>query len=172
MAQYVQALLDRVYERTGKRFQPDDVSKWDVLESLGFDAKTCKEIYDSTVEPGFCAAIQAFPGAAEGVHRLRDFGDVYAVTAPFDSKYWMSEREAWLKNFGFARKNIVHCIDKHIVTGDVLVDDKTSTLVKWQEHNPLGTAILFQRSYNKNDKWSGVVVSNWPNLVSMVRDHL
>jgi 5'(3')-deoxyribonucleotidase len=173
MAAFVNATLERVRLMTGKAFTPDQVTAWDVIECLGVPEATCKEIYTSMEQKWFCENIEPFPGAHEGVQELRNLGDVYCVTAPFRGDYWMAEREKWLKkHFDFPRSKIVFCHDKHIIAGDVLIDDKTETCIKWQEANTQGTAILFERSYNKRDDWGGFRVPNWDSLISVVRDIL
>lgn len=170
-ANFVRPVLDAVTALTGKTYTDDDVTEWDMYKALGVSPEVGKAADEVIKTKGFCRSLRLYDGAREGVEELRRFADVYAVTAPFDSDYWMREREQWLvAELGFSRYDIVPTHAKHMVAGDVLIDDKTSTLVKWQEQpHTLGAGILFSQPWNKADAWGGHRAVSWAHLVAIVK---
>ncbi len=167
-ADFITPCLDAVHAHTGKRFAHDDVTDWDIMKSLGIGDEDARAIYKSMQRPGMCLGIPAYEGAREGVDRLREWADVWAVTSPFGGSHWMHERDAWLiEKMGFDKYDVLHVRGerKHGVVGDAFVEDKTSTLRAWQEAHPTGLGILFVRKYNQNDGWGGTSASGWPALV-------
>ena len=151
LADFVNPLLARVATVTGKTFTEDDVTSWDIMESLGIDPPTGALIYDRARERGFCAALPVYKGAQDGVRELREVADIHIVTSPFRSIWWTSEREVWLQQyFSFGAHDITHTHHKHRVVGDYLIDDKVATIVAWKAAHPQGTAILWDRPSNQS----------------------
>lgn len=174
-ADFVTPCLDAVYAHTGKRFHHDDVSDWDIMKSCGIDEKTGEAIYKSMQVKGLCESIPAYPGAREGVERLREWADVWAVTSPFGGDHWMHERDRWMiKNMGFHKDDVLHVRSKrkHGVFGNAFVEDKTDTLKEWRTHWPDQLSVLFVRNYNMNDGWDGYAARDWFNLVGVLEDQL
>ena len=116
-------------------------------------------------------ALPVYPGARQGVAKLRKLVDVFVVTSPFGGPFWTDEREQWLaKHFDFKPEDVGHVRAKHKCAGDFLVDDKTSTLVKWQKHFPTSYAVLWERPWNSKDKWDGLRVKNWEELEELLTE--
>lgn len=170
---FITPTLKVLSQLTGRTFQHDDVQDWDIMKSLGISDEIAKETYKRVGAPGNVAAFPIYPGAKEGVARLKEIADVYAVTSPLaSSRTWAREREEWLlEQLDIPTSNVVHTGAKHICLGNILVEDKAATLVKWREHTPYGTGILFKRAYNRNTEWDGVAVDDWPHLVRFVEMH-
>lgn len=117
---------------------------------------------DMSRAPGFCASLPWYRGARTFVEVLKDFGNVWAVTAPWNSSTWDSERRAWLAPVLNPSK-VISCntLAKPLVRGDVLIEDRTATLVAWLAENPKGLGILLDRPWNRNDRIpSGCVRAN------------
>lgn len=168
-ANFVRPVLDAVTALTGKTYTDDDVTEWDMYRALGISPEDGRKVDEVIKTAGFCRGLNLYDGAREGVEELRRFADVYAVTAPFDSDYWMREREQWLVvELGFSRFDIIPTHAKHMVAGDVLIDDKTSTLVKWEAERG-GRSILFSRPWNAADAWGGRRAHGWPHLVAALK---
>jgi 5'(3')-deoxyribonucleotidase len=144
------------------------------MKALGIPDADARAIYASMEVPGLCRSIPVYPGAKEGLARIREFADTWAVTAPFGGEHWMHERDQWLiENLGFKSNDILHVRSaaKPAVLGDYLVEDKTSTLIAWDKvHGTNGTGILFRRLYNQRDDWHGFAVSDWSGLVSLFEE--
>ncbi len=154
----------------GTSHHHDHVDQWDIMRALAVPPDMAREVYDHVKTAGFCRGLRLYPGAADGVGKLRELCDVHPVTAPFDSPTWIRERTEWLiAELGFSRGDVVHTEAKHVCSGDFLIDDKTSTLVKWTDHQD-GHGVLFRRPWNRRDTWAGHEADNWDNLVSLMRE--
>lgn len=175
LADFVTPVVKRVNEYLSTSYVHDDVKEWDIAKGLGIPEDRQAHFYKQMQYPGFCASLEAYPGAAYGVDRLRSVAEVWAVTAPFGGLYWMPERDQWLQDkFGFKKNQILHVRGeaKHAIAADFLVEDKTSTLIDWKEHNPLGHGVLFQRPWNINDGWVGKAAPDWISLVRVIMANL
>lgn len=141
----VLSLGDTVF---GTSFTFQDVKTWDLF-SL-FSPEQAQVLTNYICAEKFCYGIEVLPGAKEAVAKLRELGDVYAVTAPWwDSKHWLYERTEWLKkHFGFSNGSIVHTGAKHLVRGDVMIDDKPENLYDWS-NKVKGLSILIDAPYNQ-----------------------
>lgn len=171
-ADFVGAVLREVQGITGRVYTPEDVTQWELNDALNLPQEVRDQLEDAITSNGFCTLIEPYPEAYDGLLRLRELADVYALTTPYDSMYWMYERKQWLTDrFDFSHREIIYAHTKHLVRGDVLIDDKTETVVGWQRANDDLGGIVFDRPWNRNDKWSGRR-ADWSNLVDVVRDYL
>ena len=80
---------------------------------------------------------------------------------------WHLERIAWLdEHYGIPEKRILFTASKHIVSGDVFVDDLDSNVISWCEENPKGEGILLETTY------TGKLANPPPNLRVMHREEV
>jgi 5'(3')-deoxyribonucleotidase len=136
---------------------PTDVKHWDLRESLS--AEESRETLRIMGEPGFCHEIPSYAGARDFLSSLAAENEVHILTAPFDSPSWIPERKAAMAAMSFPTDR-VHFIPgkwKHIVSGDVLVEDHPGTAAMWLDHNPRGVALLIDRPWNQPSakEWAG-----------------
>lgn len=132
----------------------DAVRHWDPMQTFSAPDEVRARINDALAGPNVARGFVPRAGAVDLVRWARGHADVYAVTSPWDSPYWMSERTTWLvDHFEFNHRQVNHVYDKFIVAGDVLVDDKHANVVAWQESHPNGLAILFRMGHNHADAW-------------------
>jgi 5'(3')-deoxyribonucleotidase len=174
-ADFITPCLQTVFEHTGKRFTHDDVQYWDIMKSLAIEPDMARAIYKAMEKPGLCLGIPVYEGAREGVERVREFAEVWAVTSPFGGEHWMHERDQWLvEKMGFHKDDVLHVRSKrkHGVFGDILVEDKTETLVTWANAWPKSQGILFRRAYNERDLWEGMSSHTWPGIVQAIESVL
>lgn len=147
----------RVYnERYGTDFSHEDITDWDMAHCLGVPNRT---IYGIASEPGFCANLKPLPGAEQALDDLNKIADVYCVTSPIhSSKHWMYERTEWLSSRGVPYRRIIQGSAKHIIVGDVFIDDKPRSVQQWvyARNKRLGRtdgdgAFLWAQPYNNPD---------------------
>ncbi len=152
LANFIEANL-RTLREIGVEREHDDVTQWYLEEALKLTSSQRARMKARWSEPGFCLDIPVYPGAVAGVEALRAIGDVYAVTAPMTSgPTWQHERTEWLvRHFDFRRNDVVQTAAKHIVGGDVLVEDKLETLRRWEIEHPAGVSVAWDRRYNAAD---------------------
>lgn len=100
----------------------------------------------------FCYTMPSFQGSLRFVRRLERMGELYAVTAPWvSSKYWMHERFVWLAAGGFNSQRIIMCpsASKHLVRGDIMIEDTPRNLFTWLNANPTGHGLLYDLPWNR-----------------------
>lgn len=167
VADFVSTALNFLANDCGLVYRHDDVTTWEIKDALDLSAghRMALDAYLQT--PGTCARMQAYPDVQ--IEALREFADVVAVTAPFNSETWAHERLCWLYDqFGFEREDVISTHGKHHVAGDYFVDDNVQNVRKWAEANPENVPILFSRPWNENEDWSGARVSNWFELLTLI----
>ena len=121
--------------------------------TLSFPAEVADHYLDRASQPGWCSAIDPYPGAERFVAELRTLGDVVAVTAPLGCcPTWESERREWLRCRGI--HDVVSTRRKDLVYGDVLIEDKVENLRAWYDRSQRDAyGILVQHTYNRHADW-------------------
>jgi 5'(3')-deoxyribonucleotidase len=166
---FITPALAEVTKLTGIVYRHDDVTQWDIMASLGVPDDIARQAYDNMRREGFCHAIPVYPGAVEGFAALKDVCNPYIVTAPLGGPHWAHEREMWLyDHFGIKRKNIISTSAKHKCAGAMLIDDKTSHLVEWQNAHPRGCAVRWESLSNSTEAWNGVKTNDWRELRGII----
>lgn len=132
---------------------PSSVSQWDFMEQFNVPRYVEAEVNALLAMPGMHDRFLPDELAIGYIRELREAGHVvFALTAPWSGKTWHSDRDAWLlKHFGIQRKRVIHCSDKFVVNGDVLLDDRAENVQHWQEANPRSLGILWRQPSNRND---------------------
>lgn len=169
---FIAGCLPHVHWITGRRHEHDDVNQFMIEKALDLDTDETRYLYEQVATEGWCRRLPAYQGAKEAIAAVREFAEVWAVTQPYPSKTWSYERDTWLvEDFGFDINDVLHVRSsrKHAIDGDVLLEDKVSTLLEWQEEHPNGYGILFERPYNKNSEWAGARVRDWAEVPSVVQ---
>jgi 5'(3')-deoxyribonucleotidase len=171
LADFIGGVLPIINAMFDTNYVHSDVWQFDIAASIGLskeDASRMKREIGYT--PRLAAGLAVLPGAVDGMRRLREIAEVYIVTSSWDSnETWEFDRKGWLKrNFGIHHHEIVFTAAKHVCTGDVLIDDKTSTCEKWQDEHPRDTAILWSTPHNRRDTWAGWSTSSWDQLLAWV----
>ena len=170
LADFVGAFLGVVGAQLGRWHKPHEVTSFGIANSLDLSKEEFDLCAVEVEQPGFCAHLNAYPGARCGVSRLREIAEVYIVTSPWNSNpTWTHDREAWLdRHFAIPHSHVVHTGAKHIVSGDFLVDDKTETCAKWQAAHPNGIAVQWQTPHNRRDAWTGRSTRSWDELCAWI----
>lgn len=127
-------------------------------------------------QPTFAAAkIRPYDGAIDGVKSLMEIADVYFVTSPiWTSETWTYDRALWLRTyFDIDNSRIIFTSSKHLVRGDIFVDDKPETVEKWKQHNSPAYAVVWDQPYNQG--WPDLIrTSDWGAIrryVELCKDH-
>lgn len=149
----------------------DDITAYRMEIPIGLTEAQTALWHQAVCERGYCASIPTYAGAKEGVARLKELGDVHPVTFPFPgSPWWILERETWLQeHLGIDPGMAVYTKTKHVIAGDIFIEDTTSYLVEWRKHNPDGAAFRMRRAYNAHEPFThGITVGDWSELVREV----
>lgn len=174
LADFVGAFLAVVEQQLGRSHTAEDVHSFGIANSLNLSKDEFDRCAEIVGKPGFCRSLAVCPGAIEGVAQLRELAEVYIVTSPWNTNpTWTHDREQWLaEHFGIPSARVVHTSAKHLVRGDVLVDDKTETLRDWlRERDHGGIAVQWQTPHNRLDGWRGRATNDWALLATFVQQH-
>lgn len=167
LADYVGAILAGVNETLGTSFRHEDVTQWNISEALGIGSQTVR---DFAVSPDLVRGLEPIRGAKEGFKMLDQTQYVYVVTCPGDTPTWTSDREAWLwKHFQFPRSRVVHTYCKHIIQGDMLIDDNVDNVRAWAAEHKYGVALLWDRPWNQRaDVGRYTRVKSWEEIAALI----
>lgn len=119
-----------VLERESK-----DDPTWGIFDRLHMTDPEKAHILKELEAPGFCASLPVLPGAVEGVSKLKQIAQVIVATGHGHGRHWQAERTRWVHRH-FGEDIPVILVDpewKHLIDGDVMIDDRHETLVKWYE---------------------------------------
>lgn len=177
LASFTAGFLAEINTALKTKFKPEQVTDWDILKCLKLD-KQRERIYDLLKRPNFCYELPIVAGAQEAVAKLREVADVYVVTAPMQSvSDWTRQRERWLKkHFDIEPDHVIHTVAKHLVRGDVFVDDKFENCEIWQTRNRTAFSLLWDLPHNQEKDASlgleneGVIrVKDWKTVEEAVK---
>lgn len=181
LANFTAAYLATVRRITGKQILPSEIDRWDIhkcdpvrkaAESCCFTSSELRSFVDQYIKrPGWCDEIPTTSAAAENVERLRAIGDVYIVTSPWrSSPTWVHERTRWCKReLGIDADHVIHTEAKHLIYGDIFVDDKPEHVRAWSERWPDGTAILFDMPHNRGADVGRAIHGGFLEVIEAVR---
>ena len=173
LADFVSGVLVIVEEVTGKRHRPEDIAVFDFTKALGLTTAEAVAVKKAIgAKRGFAMSLPPYPEARQGVRRLRELGDVFCITHPWESNpWWKAERDSWLAlHFGI---DIVHHNDDKVgYEADVFVDDKASHVAAWLAAWPGRTAVLWRTPHNTSEPVppGAHATSSWDDLYLLARD--
>lgn len=178
LANFTGAYLNAFLVLTGRLAVEDEVDRWAIHECGFFQEEAArrgetpgqlrKAIDAMVVAPGFCENIRPQKAAVEAVAKLRELADVYVVTSPWDSSpTWMYERLHWVhRHFDIPRGHVIQTGRKHLVRGDIFVDDKPSHVVEWQAAWPGSLGVLFDMHHNRAETPEGIPRAGWRFVIA------
>jgi 5'(3')-deoxyribonucleotidase len=97
--------------------------------------------------PGFFRNLKPIPHSQSVLEKLSERHHVYIASAAMQFPNSLEEKSDWLdEHFPFIHwKNRILCGDKHILRGDVLIDDRSYNLKNFE-----GKTFLFTSPHNVN----------------------
>lgn len=153
---------------------PADVYQWDIWKALDVDLGTKRMVISEIIcAEGFCRDLLPYEGATQAVKQLAKDHDVYFCTSDWrTSPTWVYDRNEWLRNyFGFTLGGkVVHTSHKHLVKGDVLIDDKPDNLTVWGTAHGTEGALLWQRPWNVSEAKAFHTVTSWDGVAAHLID--
>ena len=123
-----------------------------------------ERIWNHYFEPGFFRDLEPIPGGQEVLRELARKFDVYIASAAMQLPNSLIEKHEWLdEHFPFIHwRNRILLGDKHILRGDVLIDDRSHNLETFQ-----GRSILFTSPHNIHT--AGFErADNWPEVAKLL----
>ena len=140
--------LKVVEQVTKRRYTPMSFLSWDIFDLIGEQyRKPCQKLFD---EQGFCASVLPYPGAVDGVSRLKDIVNLHVLTSPMHTRFWYHERvEVMRTHFGLPPRSVTFTAHKQNYFGHYLLDDRPKHVEEWARHHELGIAMLWDQPYNR-----------------------
>jgi len=168
LAQFTQGVIDVLNRKLGHDFDINDVTDWDMAHSLGVSNNV---IFGIAGEEGFCVGLDVMPGAKEGVEKLRQYGEIYVVTSPIHtSRTWQFERTKWLhKHFDIPASRVIQTSAKHLIFGDVFIDDRVSHVTKWLNYQSVeasGYVLDVPWPRSRDESALALYKDNWGDLLN------
>lgn len=179
LSDFTSSYLEALEAETGMRHLAEEVDQWAIHECdffkqaarrINVSHRDLKARVDRHVSvQGFCASLKVQPGAIEAVNALKAIADVYVVTSPWDSSpTWMYERLHWIAlNFELPRSRVIQTGTKHVIKGDVFLDDKPSHVTEWGLAWPKGASLLFDMSHNRSAP-ADLKRADWAEVIATV----
>ncbi|MFH1532590.1 MAG: hypothetical protein ABIK09_17840 [Pseudomonadota bacterium] len=101
-----------------------------------------QRIGDCVRSQGFFLDLEPIPGSLRALEELRSDGfDVWIVSKPPGFPGAWAEKFAWIQRHCPAfQERVVVCTSKHVIQGDVLIDDSLAVLEGWR----FGWGLLLQ----------------------------
>ncbi len=181
LADFVQGVLDVVFQETGLLIYPSEIHEWDFLRNLDNILKAkglanaishAARIRQRILQAGFCANLKPFPAAIEAVNKLKESCKVTLLTTPFyGNPYWKEERSVWAQKH-LGRVDVVHIRDKSPHWGNVFLDDKPDHVRAWGERWSTGPingspALLWDTHQNKSTTDLRRITS-WNEVIELI----
>ena len=165
-----------VKEVTGKSYSPADVTAFNFAKSLGLSDDETRDVMTTiSSRRGFVTSMPSYPEARQGVRRLRQLGDIFCVTTPWETPWgtnpwWRSESEAWLA-LHVGIDHVHHAGDKTTFEADVFVDDRDKNVCAWLTAWPGRTAVLWRTLHNTSEvvPQGAHSTSSWDELYQIAR---
>jgi hypothetical protein len=165
-----------VKEVTGKTHTPADVTAFNFTKALELSEDETRAVMTAiSARRGFVTSMPPYPEARQGVRRLRELGDVFCVTTPWETPWgtnpwWRSESEAWLA-LHFGIDCVYHADDKTEYEADVFVDDRDKNVRAWLTAWPGRTAVHWRTLHNRSEAvpWGAHSTSSWDELYQIAR---
>jgi 5'(3')-deoxyribonucleotidase len=169
LADFQTPMFDALYDLYGRRLTPEDCDVWDCFSCMTPYER--KGVFTVISSPGWATALKPLPGSQEGIKKLREIVDIYAVTRHFETSHtWVHERDEWLKkHFDFTGKDVIHTSAKYLVKADAFLDDNPDHLTKWLAEHPGGLAMLWHIPNTRLLPYDDLRVRSWDEVIDRVR---
>lgn len=156
VCQCLSGMAELSFKKTGIEIPLESLKTWDFFDTVSHpEHPDLKEWIEGKMqEAGWCASLKPFPGAVEGIRRLKEISELFFVTAPFKGEHWPHERRTWLqKEFNMEHWRIIQCSSKFLVRGELFIDDKVEHVVEWEKYgNSIGApglGAIWDRPHNR-----------------------
>ena len=166
LEQLLDGMIRYLNSRYGTKTTLDDIKEWELAGA--FPGLTREQIYSPELDPDFWKDVHPMPGADKALRRLIDDGhEIYIVTATMYQTLPEKMDEVLFRYFPYIKwDHVIVTHNKHLIHGDVLIDDGP--------HNLSGGSyrkILFEAPHNREfDEASigAVRVRNWEEAYEAV----
>jgi len=154
------------YQAKIDRYNADFGTQLTINECMGKEVWQCVPIaHRETVkryaaQDGFFRELKPIAGSKEVLEQLAERYEVYIASAAMQFPKSLREKSDWLdEHFPFIHwRNRILCGDKHILKGDILVDDRSYNLEAFKGRTLLFTSPhnIHTNGYDRVDNWASI----------------
>lgn len=129
--------------------KPETWPSFDFATSMGLTKEEANAMYAALLRSDRLGpSIEAYEGAHDFLQELTAFGTVVFVTSHWKKMHcWVPARDALCESL-LPGAPVIYAHDKHMVRGDVLIDDRSETIFANRER-----ALMFDQPWNRSDKY-------------------
>lgn len=165
VANFVDPVIARYNRDYNDNITADDITGWDMHKACKPECGT--KLYEYFCEKGLFAELPVIADSQRAfTYLLKQGHEIYFVTKPVARSQWcILEKMQWVdRHFPMVgRENMVFTSMKHLVRGDVLIDDHEKNLYTFPGHK-----ILVDSPWNRhtNDAEHGFIrKGSWVDIV-------
>lgn len=137
----VEKILVKYNEKYNDNVKTDDITDFYIKPFL---KEECKDVFAEFCTDEFLETLEVQPKAKEIIDRLMGKHNFYFLTSTHPSN--VNAKHKWLSNLfpAYTQKNLIICMDKSLVHGDVLIDDNLNNLSDSVKYN-----LIFDKPWNR-----------------------
>jgi 5'(3')-deoxyribonucleotidase len=142
-----------------KHLKIENVHSWDIHKST-YDQDL--EIYDIIKQSKWFRNLLPLPGAIPAIEQLMLNNEVFIVSTP-DGPESYKDKVEWLNQYmpSFDKYHIVLTGSKHLVKGDVLIDDSPHNAEAYRKEWPESKILTIKYPYNLGCKAYDLIANNY-----------
>jgi 5'(3')-deoxyribonucleotidase len=137
----------------------EDIKSWDISSYVKPEAKD--KFLNYLSQPNFFKQLDIQPNAQMVTKWLVKYFYIYIVTAYIPST--CIDKAWWIDKYfpHISSKNIIFCNQKGLLKGHYIIDDAIHNILDFQNTNPCGLPIVFDKPWNRELKNKFVRVKDW-----------
>lgn len=165
----IQKLLIEYNKKYNDNLTVEDITSWYIQDFL---KPECKNIFAEFCTDEFLVSLDAQPKAKETIERLMGKSAFYFVTSTYPDH--VKAKDEWLRHIfsGYDSNMLITSRDKHLIHGDILIDDCLDNFVFEHSKNaPVKYNIIFDKPWNKDvqeDDTKTFRVHGWEEIYELI----
>lgn len=167
LEQLVPGWVAYINERFGTQTRAEDVRDWNM--ALAFPTLTHEQVYSAVLDDALWDYVKPMPGADEALRSLMAEGhEIYVVTATQYQTLQAKMERVLFRYFPYIDwAHVIITQNKHMIDGDVLIDDGPHNLTGGRYRK-----LLFSAGHNRffDESTVGAIrVNGWQEIVPLIR---
>lgn len=140
-----------------------DVTTFRITDLFRKDVQ--KQAYEIIERVGFFRDLPPIAGAINTVAAMKALGHKVLFCSSPATPWCAQEKYAWIDEhygpYGFSDRDVILASQKWYVQGDILIDDRPSTAVKYKEKWPGAKVLSIEFPYNQGSPAFDLLADGW-----------
>lgn len=170
IADMIPAICQSIYKRYDKKYTPQQIDQWDLKVVTGIP--TVQQIFDKQM------ILNMNPVQGSTTYLPNIWKNTYSILATYAVNDTYNQKSAWIKKhlpFVNIDNELVFIKKKYLLDGDIFIDDKAQSVIKWLQRHPNGIGFMLDYAYNR--EFIGThnrltSVKNWTELNDKINMHI